>query len=70
MSKDPSQMTDKEKVIYKVEVFKQMEDVDEVLTARIRMIEEERGKIQNAITQNTNTITVYNDAVDKIGRRA
>lgn len=69
-NKSPSKMNDNEKVIWKVEVFKQSEDVDEILDQRIKMIQEERDNIKNAISNNNNVINTYEQAVDRIGNRA
>ena len=52
-------MTENEKVVWKVEVFKQCEDIDDELDARMKMISDEREKTRIAIKDNTNIITTY-----------
>ena len=58
-SKDPSQMTDQEKTIWKVEIFKQSEDVDEELEKKLQVIHEERERIKNTVSTNKDSIAMY-----------
>jgi hypothetical protein len=63
-------MTEQEKVIWKVEIFKQCEDTDDYVTKKIEKAELKKAELKNLIRDSRNMITTYNDAVDKIGRKA
>ena len=63
-------MTDNEKVIWKVEVFKQCEDTQDYLNEKIKDIEEQKGELKTLINDAKKLVVDYNDAVDRIGKRA
>ncbi len=67
-AKDPKAMSENEKIIWKVEIMKQSEDVDEEIDKRLAQIEEERERIKQTLDNNKNTITLYNEAVDRIAK--
>ena len=62
-------MTEQEKVIWKVEILKQSEDMDDFIDEKIRQIQEERFKNNQVITSTKETIAFYEDAVDRIGKK-
>jgi hypothetical protein len=59
-------MTDQEKSIWKVEIFKQSEDLDEEIDKRLHMIDEERERINNTVKNNKDAIAMYHEAVERI----
>ncbi|CDW71224.1 UNKNOWN [Stylonychia lemnae] len=70
LSMDPSEMTEKEKIIWKVEILKNSEDMDDLIDQKIRMIQEERFKINECMTGATDTISTYQKAVDRIAAKS
>ena len=66
--KDPKDMTENEKIIWKVEIFKQSEDMDDMIDEKIRQIQQERSKLTNMADGNDDMIKVYKEAVDRIAR--
>lgn len=70
LSKKPNEMSENEKVIWKVEVFKECEDTEDYLNEKIRDIEEQKVALKNLITDAKNLIVDYQDAVDRIGKKA
>lgn len=69
LKKDPKDMTEQEKIIWKVEIFKQSEDMDDLIDEKIRMIQEERAKITEMVAGNQDMIKVYEEAVDRIAKK-
>ena len=62
-------MTDREKVIWKVEILKQSEDMDDLIDAKIKQIQDERLKIAEVVEGNKGLIAVYEEAVDRIAKQ-
>lgn len=69
-AKDPKDMTEMEKVIWKVEVQKLCEDTDEMIAEGKVRIEIDRQGIKTLIKDSRQVITSYNEAVDRIGDMA
>lgn len=63
-------MTENEKVVWKVEVFKQCEDTEDYINQRLKDIEQQKFEMLNVINESKNVITTYNTAVDRIAKRA
>lgn len=61
-------MNEREKIIWKVEVFKQSEDMDDLIDAKIKQIQDERMKIAEVVDSNKGLIAVYEEAVDRIAK--
>lgn len=70
LAKDPKDMTEMEKVIWKVEIQKLCEDTDEKMADRKLKMKIEREGIKNFIQDSRQVISTYNDAVDRIGNVA
>eukprot|EP00347_Sterkiella_histriomuscorum_P004451 403360409 len=65
----PSKMTDKEKTIWKVEILKHSEDMDDLIDEKIKQIKAERQKITDCMEESKNLIDSYDTAVDRIGMK-
>ena len=70
LGKDPSEMTEHEKIVWKVEIFKQCEDTDDYVYKKLETAEQKKNELKNLIRDTKNVIQTYNDAVDRIGRKA
>lgn len=60
-------MNEKEKVVWKVEILKNAEDMDDLIDQRIREIQAERNKINDVVQDSKNLVNAYEAAVDRIG---
>jgi hypothetical protein len=63
-------MTDEEKVLWKLRVFQDCDDVGESIMESVNLIQKERSMMQEAIVHSHRVIDDYQEAVDRIGIRA
>lgn len=64
LKKNPNEMTENEKVVWKVEVFRQCEDTEDYINEKIQELEVQKKEFRQVITDSRRIITTYNDAVD------
>ena len=69
-AKNPEEMTEQEKVLWKVEIFKQCEDTEDYLNEKIQNVEEKRLELRHLIEDAQHMVHEYNDAVERIGVKA
>ena len=62
-------MTETEKVMWKVEIFRQCEDTEDFLKQKIEDIESQKVELKNLIEESKQVVAQYNDAVERIGRK-
>lgn len=67
--KDPQEMTENEKVLWKVEVFRQCEDTEDYLKQKMQDIKVQRIELKNVIEESKSMVQQFQDAVDRIGKR-
>ena len=63
-------MTDQEKLVWKVEIFKMCEDTDDIIEIQKKSLDEQRAIVKSIIQDSKNVITTYEEAVDRIGNVA
>ena len=63
-------MTEQEKVIWKVEILKHSEDMDDLIDQKIREIQDERDKINECVKDSKQMINSYETAVDRIAAKS
>jgi hypothetical protein len=63
-------MTEEEKQLWKIKVFRDVEDTDDIINHNLHNLSEERQSILNTIANTNNIISDYQSAVDRIGKRA
>lgn len=56
MSKNPEEMTENEKVLWKVEVFRQCEDTEDYLKARMEDIECQKIELKSLIAESKQVV--------------
>ncbi len=49
-------------------MFKESENMDDLINEKIHMIEEERKQIRKIVDEGKDIIMTYNDAVDRIAK--
>ena len=59
LNKKPNEMSENEKVLWKVEIFKQCEDTEDYLNEKIRDIEEQKIELKNLINDTKHLIIDY-----------
>lgn len=56
LQKDPKDMTEEEKVRWKVEVMHMCEDTDDLIQEKLKKVAQEREEIRNLIAESKHTI--------------
>ena len=67
---DPKEMTQEQKVQWKVEIFRQMEDTDDYVQNKLDEYSKVNEELKQIIDESKNMITTYNDAVESINKAA
>lgn len=68
--KDPKEMTEEEKVLWKVKVFRECEATEDIIKGAINMIHEQRDELKSTIQCTNDIQKEYQEAVERIGKRA